>query len=68
MGTRIQEQTLTWQKTGDFNLTEFYFPKILVSSLPTKTNYQAPVKNCRWSSQAIAAETSPGMWYDAHQC
>lgn len=36
----------------------FYFPKILVPNLTTKTNYQAPVKNYRQSSQAIAAEIS----------
>lgn len=45
----------------------FYFPKILVPNLTTMTNYQAPVKNYRQSSQAIAAETSPALWYDADQ-
>lgn len=45
----------------------FYFPKILVPNLTTKTNYQAPVKNYRQSSQAIAADTSPALWYDADQ-
>lgn len=44
----------------------FYFPKILVPNLTTKTNDQALVKNYRWSSQAIAAETSLALWCDAH--
>lgn len=44
----------------------FYFPKILVPNLTTKTSYQAPVKNYRRSSQATAAETAPALWYDAH--
>lgn len=58
LGERRKEQTFTWQKPVDFHLTGLYFPKLLVPNLTTKTNYQAPVKNCRQSNQAIAGHCS----------